>query len=946
MRSRLQVRPKRLVIIVLATAIYFAATRLGYLLALQPAVMSSFWISAGLAVAFLLVYGYSVWPAIAIGAFLGSLFGLRTAGLGTAGLLSLSIIIAAGNTLSAIVALKLLQHCSAEDPLKSLRTVLQFTALAAVIAPLISTTVGVAAACYYSAANWAEFSTLWATGWASNVLGTMVLVPVILALLRLPITRPRWSRVVVGLLSIAALGGLGWITSGPSSQDAPLLGIVLQYFVILLVIWITYQFRWTGAAVAVLTVVTITVWGVAAGYGLPPGSPDPVRFLLMIVYLTTVTLAAWALAGALHEQTSAIRQISQLSQFRQRIIENANVWINVLDEKANVIVWNAAAEAMSGYSQEEVIGNNKIWQWLYPEDSYRDYLLTKVGNTLRGSEVAEDFETTIRCKDGTQKIISWYERNLVDELGRPIGSVALGHDVTHQKQSEEALRQSEENFRALAENANDGILIALATAPHQHVYANQRVMQITGYANRHLLSTSLGDLFHHGVLDKFSTDFNADSEGISATDQYETTIAHKDGSNIPVEITSSITTWHGARAILVVVREIAERKRAEQALRESEEKYRLVTETARDIILMHDAKGRIIFLNRAGLEITGYSLDEALQLTVQQIVPSEYWSRLRQRAIGRRLGNNRLFNYEVEIIDKAGHRVPVEANSTPILQDAQVKAILVVARDITERKRLEADRQRLQDQLLEAQKMEAVGQLAGGIAHDFNNLLTAVNGYAELIQFQQGLDPVVHAMAGKILNAGERAAGLVRQLLAFASKQQIAPQVLNLNDEITAYHAKILANPVAGLVLEPALQVDLWPVEIDPLQVEQLINNLVRHARDSMPEPAPITVRTENVAITKRDVADPSKTATGDYVLLTVSHTGASITDDAKHRLFEPFFFTSEDVADGVGLRLAAVYGIVKQNRGYVAAESDSDNRIQYRVYLPRISGSSQPERA
>ncbi len=268
-----------------------------------------------------------------------------------------------------------------------------------------------------------------------------------------------------------------------------------------------------------------------------------------------------------------------------------------------------------------------------------------------------------------------------------------------------------------------------------------------------------------------------------------------------------------------------------------------------------------------------------------------------------------------------------------VIRDEKGKPVRVAGTDtdITERKLMEA-------QLLGAQRMEAVGRLAAGIAHDFNNLLTSINGFAELIQFQLPPDDPTYDMAGKILRSGQRAAYLVSQLLGFARKQMIAPRVLNPNDIVTKMDQTLRQTIGDDIKLAVILAPDLWPVTLDPKQLKQVISDLTANARRGMPDGGRLTIETANVALEEEQVAEHLEVTEGDYVLLAVSDTGGGMSQETKERIFEPFFVTSRDVADGIGLRMAAVYGIVKQNLGYIWVESEAGQGTTFKVYLPRAT--------
>jgi nitrogen-specific signal transduction histidine kinase/CheY-like chemotaxis protein len=255
--------------------------------------------------------------------------------------------------------------------------------------------------------------------------------------------------------------------------------------------------------------------------------------------------------------------------------------------------------------------------------------------------------------------------------------------------------------------------------------------------------------------------------------------------------------------------------------------------------------------------------------------------------------------------------------------------------DITEQLKLE-------EQLRQAQKMEAIGQLTAGIAHDFNNLLTAINGFAELMQLEMRADDPLRDSVNKILSSGRRAGDLVRQLLAFSRKQIFEPQVLNLNYVVTGME-KMLRRVIGEHIhMETVLSPDLWPVKVDPAQIEQVIVNLAVNARDAMPSGGRLTVETANVTLDASYAAYHLEAQPGDYVLITVSDTGIGMTDEVKAHLFEPFF-TTKEVGKGTGLGLATVYGIVKQSGGHIWVYSEEGEGTTFKIYLPRATSVARP---
>ena len=260
-----------------------------------------------------------------------------------------------------------------------------------------------------------------------------------------------------------------------------------------------------------------------------------------------------------------------------------------------------------------------------------------------------------------------------------------------------------------------------------------------------------------------------------------------------------------------------------------------------------------------------------------------------------------------------------------------------------DRARLEEERHRLEAQYHQAQKMEAIGQLAAGVAHDFNNLLTAMNGFAEMIQFELEPDDPIQELAGKIRHSGESAAELVRQLLAFSRKQLIEPKVLNLNT-LVENMSKILERLIQeNISLEAKLAPGLWLVKVDPAQIEQVIVNLAVNARDAMTHGGQLTIETVNVVLDDDYTTQHLEVQPGEYVMLTIRDTGQGMSQKIQEHIFEPFF-TTKEMGKGTGLGLATIFGVVKQSGGDIWVQSEEGSGTTFKIYLPRVKENAYPE--
>ena len=381
-----------------------------------------------------------------------------------------------------------------------------------------------------------------------------------------------------------------------------------------------------------------------------------------------------------------------------------------------------------------------------------------------------------------------------------------------------------------------------------------------------------------------------------------------------------------------------ERKRAEEALRESEEQYRILVESASEAIFVAQ-DGKLRFVNGRSQEIIGYTREELTSRAFIEFVHPDDRELLMDRHIQRQQGVDLPSRYSFRIVHATGETRWMELSAVRI-EWAGRPATLNFMSDITERKRAEDEREELQAQFLQAQKMESVGRLAGGVAHDFNNMLGIILGYAEMAMNQ--VDPAerLHANLLEIRKAAQRSADLVRQLLAFARKQTISPRVLDLNDTVTGM-LKILQRLIGEdiqLVWKPGL--DLWPVKMDPSQLDQILANLSVNAQDAIDGVGTLTIETENVVLDESYCQTSLGCVPGEYVLLALSDSGAGMDAAVLEHLFEPFF-TTKEVGKGTGLGLATVYGIVKQNNGVINVYSEPGLGTTVKIYLPRTQAAT-----
>ena len=371
-----------------------------------------------------------------------------------------------------------------------------------------------------------------------------------------------------------------------------------------------------------------------------------------------------------------------------------------------------------------------------------------------------------------------------------------------------------------------------------------------------------------------------------------------------------------------------------EELRRSGELHRLVVEGSSDLIYVLAPDARILFASPSAEAAIGYAPEELIGRSYAEFIHPDDLPEVRT-VLTEQLGANPLTVARVRHRD--GRWVVLEGTRAAIRDErGDVEAVVAIARDVTHRIAAEEERERLEEQLRQAQKMESVGLLAGGIAHDFNNLLTAIGGYAELSLIELGDDSPAHESIAQIARAADRAAKLTSQLLAFSRKQVLHPRVLDLNEvvgELATMLARMLGEDV---ILSTALDPDLGGVKADPTQVEQVLLNLAINARDAMPDGGSLLIRTGGLELREGEPPPHPDLPPGSYVTLYVRDSGVGMTPDLTERIFEPFF-TTKGVGEGTGLGLSTVHGIVSQSGGAIWVESEPGAGTSFTICLPRL---------
>jgi two-component system cell cycle sensor histidine kinase/response regulator CckA len=483
-------------------------------------------------------------------------------------------------------------------------------------------------------------------------------------------------------------------------------------------------------------------------------------------------------------------------------------------------------------------------------------------------------------------------------------------------------RHSEERFRIIFEDSPAGMAIARAG---RIVLANRAVRAVFRVGGADVRSMSLTDFVAPDREQDLIERLESRARGMAPQD-FETVGVRADGSEFPLFVETHDIFLPDGPATIGFLLDVSARREAEEAIRASERRYRDLFESNPHSMWIYETETlRFLAVNDTAVEEYGWSVEQFRAMTITDIRPPEDVPQLVAILNVHKAGVPT--TTQTRHLHADGSITQVEVTSHEIAWDGR-PARVVLATDLTEKVKLE-------EQLRQAQKMEAVGRLAGGVAHDFNNLLTAISGNAQLLRTELEPGDARVEEVDEILLAGERAATLTRQLLAFSRRQVLQPRALNLNESIDELRSMLGRLIGEDILLRTVLDPDLGLVRADPGQLTQVLVNLAVNARDAMPKGGTVTIETRNVTLDRTFAAAHEGVQPGPHVMLSVSDTGAGMDAETQAHLFEPFF-TTKEVGKGTGLGLATVYGIVRQSDGSIDMRSEPENGSTFEICLPR----------
>jgi two-component system cell cycle sensor histidine kinase/response regulator CckA len=580
-----------------------------------------------------------------------------------------------------------------------------------------------------------------------------------------------------------------------------------------------------------------------------------------------------------------------------------------------------------GYGVQELEATERSFQALiHPDDRPRFLKATEA--LLQGRDAVYEVEFRCQRKSGDWVLVLGRGKVIArDAAGRPERVAGTLVDITES-------RLEAEHFRKLASEQ----LVILNTIGLGIIYLKNRKVQwvnpagarLFGYDGRQVLGQDMAD-FYASPEDYRRVGMEAYTHLATGTPYTsELRMKKKDGSELWARITGqAIDPRNADEGSIWILEDITARRQAEEALRVSEARFQRLLDNSSDAIAMMDRQGLLTMLKGPIEKVTGYKPEELIGKNAFDLIhPDDVESarRIMREAISQ---PGAIRRSEYRLRHRSGAWVPVEVVSTYLLDDPIIHGVVLNVRDVSERLKL-------QGQLQQAMKMEAIGRLAGGVAHDFNNLLTAIVGNVQLGRHKlTPADPLMRYF-DQIGKAADSATALTRQLLAFSRRQIIEPIVLNLNDLI--HNLEVMLKRLIGedISLRTSLDADLGTVCIDPGQFEQVLVNLVVNARDAMPNGGKLVIETRNIDVDERYCLLRPEVQPGKRVLLSVTDTGHGMSDEVKRHLFEPFY-TTKPKERGTGLGLAMTFGVVKQAGGSIEVYSEPGLGTSIKIYLPRM---------
>ncbi len=626
---------------------------------------------------------------------------------------------------------------------------------------------------------------------------------------------------------------------------------------------------------------------------------------------------------AFGRDTTERRQVKKIlygeRDFSKTLLNASPAFYVAIDTDGRTVMINETMLQALGYKKEEILGKDYL-ATLVPERNQKE--LSTVFDKIISKHELTLSENHVLTRDGRELLIEWHGRPVFNKKGEMDYFFCAGTDITKHRKKEEQLRF----YSSFVEQSADGM--AIADLEGKLLFANDSWVSMHGYGKaEELLGKSL-NICHSSK--QIENDVEPFTKEVMKKGFCYGEVGHirRDGTVFPTQMTTTLLTDENGNPVAMagMASNITEQKRAEKKLQEAAVRWESTFEAMSDSVCIIDNNGLVLQHNSATLKMFGLS-----ETNINEKHCWELFHGLTEPPENCPVARMKKSRQRESIVFQQDDRW-LEVYVDPILDHAgMLKGIVHVISDITGQITLQA-------QLRQAQKMDSIGRLAGGVAHDFNNMLSVILGHTEMALNQIDSSQPLHPHLTEIRTAAERSADLTRQLLAFARKQTISPEVLEMNETVGGMLNMLRRLIGEDIHLQWLPGNNLWPVNMDQAQVDQLLANLCVNSRDAIAGVGKITIETQNSTIDQAYRAGNAELIPGEYVLLTVSDDGFGMDKATMNKLFEPFF-TTKKAGHGTGLGLAMVYGIVKQNNGFINVYSEPGMGTTFSIYLPRHTG-------
>ncbi len=649
---------------------------------------------------------------------------------------------------------------------------------------------------------------------------------------------------------------------------------------------------------------------------------------LVIGLCVLIGAAIFLLNNLAHAEIRKRREVEaslKESEARLRtIIEHSNELFYIHDTAHRLTYASPGSTEMLGYSPEEMLTK---WTELGTENPINQKGLEITERAIQTGEKQDPYLLELRKKDGTPVLLQIDESPFKNAEGKVIGISGAARDVTEKIKAEKALQESEERYRILVEESFDGVFIQKGPTI---IFANARLHKMLGYDDGELLGMDHWRVYHPEFQELTRKRAEARMRGEDAVAHYEVKLDRKDGSWFYGEIGARVIDLDDEPGIQVWIKDIHERKKTEEALKESEQRMRAILRASPvGIGLVVDSV--LGWANETMYRILGYEEGTLIGQNARVLYPDEdtYTRASRELVAGiRRTGTG---SVETQLLRPDGTIFDCMLGACPLEPETGYGKLIVVVNDVSEAKRLEAQLQR-------AQKMEALGTLAGGVAHDLNNILSGLVSYPELLLMQIPADSPLQKPLTTIQKSGERAAAVVQDLLTLARRGVSVTEVVNLNDIVSQYlrspeHDRLISFH-SDVFVETNLAPDLMNILGSPVHLSKTVMNLISNAAEAFPEGGMISLSTENRYI-DGPVRGYEDVVEGDYAVLAVTDKGIGISSEDIKKIFEPFYTKKKMGRSGTGLGMAVVWGTVKDHHGYIDVQSAKGKGTTFTLYFP-----------